>query len=306
MRKLLRLAYRLLIRNNFIRWTWLLALALYGVKIATDRGLAWRKTPASKTVFTLSPASVESFMVQNSDGEELTFSRNDSVWIGVKNNVSIQLQEDSVRLYLDLFSKMERLAIKTLDNTEGVSEAIQGRVFLFLKNNVKDSFSIYYTALDSASNEKLTFIKHGNERLLQGVRGDWQSVLNKNFDDFRNHTLLNFSVKEANELSFQSPMDTLNLFRKDSTWRTAFRRPFDPVLFKNHLENLAILRGPIFYDADRDLLVDRKIANRLIIKTPTDTAVITAFRMDKDFVVHSSCNPDNYFKMDSIAMIFFR
>ena len=306
MSKLLRLAYRLLIRNRFIRWTWLLTLALYGVKIATDRGLAWRKTPSSKIIFTLSPTSIESFRIQNSDGEELTFSRNDSVWIGVKNNVSVQLQEDSVRLYLDLFSKMERLAIKTLDNTEGVTEAIQGRVFLFLKNGVKDSFSIYYTALDSASNEKLTFVKHGNERLLQGVSGDWQSVLNKNFDDFRNHTLFNFPLKEANELSFQSLADTLNLFRKDSTWRTAFKRPFDPISFKNHLENLAILRGPIFYDADRDLLVDRKITNRLIIKTPTDTAVITAFRMDKDFVVHSSCNPDNYFKMDSIAMIFFK
>ena len=306
MSKLIRLAYRLLIRNRFIRWTWLLALALYGVKIATDRGLAWRKTPSSKTVFTLSPASIESFRIQNSDGEELTFSRNDSVWIGVKSNVSIRLQEDSVRLYLDLFSKMERLAIRTLDNTEGDTETVQGRVFLFLKDGVKDSFSVYYTKLDSASNEKLTFVKHGNERLLQGVKGDWQSVLNKNFDDFRNRNLLSFPLKEANELSFQSLADTLNLFRKDSTWRAAYRRPFDPILFKKHLENLAILRGSIFYDSDRDLLVDRKITNRFVIKTPTDTAVITAFRMDKNFVVHSSCNPDSYFKMDSIGMIFFR
>ena len=131
MSKLLRLAYRLLIRNHFIRWTWLLALALYGVKIATDRGLAWRKTPASKIVFTLSPTSIESFRIQNSDGEELTFSRNDSVWIGVKNNISVQLQEDSVRLYLDLFSKMERLAVKTLEILRGPLSRFKGVFFFF-------------------------------------------------------------------------------------------------------------------------------------------------------------------------------
>lgn len=306
MSKLLRLAYRLLIRNRFIRWTWLLALALYGVKIATDKGLAWRKTPSSKTVFALSPSAIDNFTLQNSEGEELTFSRNDTVWIVVKNNISVALPEDSIRPYLDLFCTMERLAIKTLDNTEGSEFALRGRLFIFQKNGVKDSFSIYYTALDSLSNEKLTFIKHGEERLLQGIRGDWQGILHKDFDDFRNRQLFNFSLKEANELSFQSPTDTLNLFRKDSTWRTAYRRPFNPILFKNHLENLNILRSPVFYDADRDLLVDRKITNRFVIKTPTDTAVITAFRMDKNFVIHSSCNPDNYFKMDSINMIFFR
>ncbi len=313
MSQLLRLAYRLLIRNKIIRWTWLLALVLYGVKIATDRGLAWKKTPSSKTIFAVSPSDIESFTIQNTGDEDVTFSRQDTVWIAVKNNIIVRLSDDSVRVYLDLFSKIERLAVKTLSNvlarneaTEGVGETPKWRVSIFEKKGTKHLLSIHYTALDSLSNENLTFVKLGNERLLHGVRGDWQTVLSKNFDDFRDRRLLNFSIGEASEMSFQNSTDTLNVFRKDTTWRSPYNRLFDPILFKNHVGNLNILRGSIFYDEDRDLLVDRKMSNRLIIKTPTDTAIITAFRLDNYFVVHSTCNPDNYFKMEATEEIFFR
>jgi hypothetical protein len=303
MSKLLRLAYRLLIRNNFIRWTWLLALVLYGVKVATDKGLAWRRTPSSKTIFTISPADIESFTIQNGDGEDLTFSRQDTIWLAV-NNVMVRLPEDSVRPYLGLFSRMERLAVKI--PVEGAAYHAKAHISLFEKSGKKHLFAIFSTTLDSLSNEYLTFLTRPDERLLNGVRGDWQALLNKNFDDFRDHRLFNFSIKNANYMSFQNSMDTMNVSRKDSTWRSPYSRFFDPIPFKNHVENLNILRGGIFYDDDRDLLADRKISNRLIVISPTDTAIITAFRLDNFYVVHSSCNPNNYFKMETIEPIFFR
>ena len=306
MSQLLRGAYRLLIRNKFIRWTWLLALTLYGVKIATDRGLAWKKTVSSKTILSVSPSDIESFTIQNPSSEDVTFSRQDTVWIAVKNNIIVRLPDDSVQVYLDLFAKIERLAVNTVSNTEGVGEASKYRVSIFQKNAIKHSLSIHYAAFDSLSNESLTFLKLENERLLHGVRGDWEAVLSKNFDDFRDRRLLRFSIHEAAEMSFQNLIDTLNVFRKDTIWRSPYNRLFNPILFKNHVANLDILRGSIFYDEDRDLLVDRKMSNRLIIKTATDTAIITAFRLDNYFVVHSTSNPDNYFKMEAIQEIFFR
>jgi hypothetical protein len=309
MRKLLRLAYRLLIGNRIIRWTWLLALVLYGVKIGTDRGFAWRKTPSAKTIFTVSPADIESFTIQNNTSEDLTFSRQDTVWLVVKNNITIRLPEDSVRPYLDLFSHLERLSVKTINNTEGVRDTAKWLISLFEKKGLKRSFSIHYTAFDTLANENLTFIKIGEERLLNGVRGDWQGVLNKRFDDFRDRHLFDFSVKNAVDMAVLSPIDTLNFFRKDlkdPIWRNRNKLFVEPIVFQNYVENLDILRGSIFYDEDRDLLADRKISNRLIIKTPTDTAVLTAFKLDNFYVIHSSCNPDNYFRIDSTAGIFFR
>jgi hypothetical protein len=313
MRKLLRTAYRLLFRNRIIRWTWLLALVLYGVKIGTDRGFAWRKSPSAKTILTIAPADIESFTIQNSEAENLTFSRQDTIWLVVKNNITIRLPEDSVRPYLDIFSRMERLAVKTLvqnnEAADGVEESPKYVVSVVEKKSVKHSFSMYYTAFDSLSNENLTFVKIGNERLLNGVRGDWKSVLSKNFDDFRDHRLFDFSVKDATDIAFMSPSDTLIFYRKDTKdhdWRNRNKLSIEPIVFQNFVENLDILRGPVFYDEDRDLLADRKISNRLFVKTATDTAIIKAYKLDNFYVIHSTCNPDNYFKIDSTSAIFFK
>jgi hypothetical protein len=91
MSKLLRAAYRLLFLNRIIRWTWLTGLVLFAVKIGTDRGFAWHRTPASKTIFTLNPSDIESFMIQNQAEEDLYFSRQDTNWLVVKNNVTLRL-----------------------------------------------------------------------------------------------------------------------------------------------------------------------------------------------------------------------
>ena len=319
MRKFLRLAYRLLIRNRFIRWTWLLALVLYGVKVGTDKGFAWRKNPTAKTIFTVSPNNIESFTIQNAAAEDLTFSRQDTTWLVVKNNVTLRLSEDSVRPYLDLFSQMVRLAVKTAANTaantdlsqdyrEGGARA-QWQVNLVEKNGAKRSFSVHYTAYDTLSNENLTFIRLGDERLLNGIRGEWATVLSRNFDDYRDRRLFDFSLHQAGEITFQSPEDTLIFFRRsmrDSIWQNRNQLFIEPIVFQNYVEHLNLLRGSIFYDADRDLLADRKISNRLVVRTPTDTAIVTAYKLDNFFVVHSSCNPDNYFRIDSTASIFFK
>jgi hypothetical protein len=308
MRKFLRLAYRLLIRNRIIRWTWLLALVLYGVKVGTDKGFAWQKKPSAKTIFTVIPNNIESFTIQNRAAEDLTFSRQDTSWLVVKKNVTLRLPEDSVRPYLDLFSQMERLAVKTEANTEGGALA-QYTVNLIEKNGEKRSFSVHYTAYDTLSNENLTFVRLGDERLLNGVRGDWASVLSRNFDDYRDRRLFDFSLSQAGEISFQSPQDTLVFFRRsirDSVWLNRNQIFIEPIVFRNFVEHLNLLRGGIFYDEDRDLLADRKVSNRLVVRTPTDTAIVTAYKLDNFFVVHSSCNPDNYFRIDSTSTIFFK
>jgi hypothetical protein len=310
MRKLIRTAYRLLIKNRIIRWTWLLALVLYGVKIGTDRGLAWRKTASAKTIFTISPDDIENFTIQNDAAEDVTFSRQDTVWLAVKNNVTLRLPEDSVRPYLTLFSKIERLAIKTPQNTEGSLSPTKWTVSVFNKKGVKQSFSVHYNAFDSISNEQLTFMTFKDEPSFSGVRGAWMSVLSKNFDDFRDRRLFDFSLNQAVDVTFQSTTDSLVFYRnnvvKDTLWRNRNNIQIESFIFQNFVDHLDILRGPIFYDADRDLLADRKISNRLTIKTATDTAIVTAYKLDNFYVVHSSRNPNNYFKMDSTSTIFFK
>ncbi len=105
MSKILRATYRFFIKNRFIRWTWMLALAIWGVKVATDRGLAWKKAPLSKTVLSIPSQTVSSFTIRQNEDEDITFTLADTVWLAVKNNVTLRLPADSVSVFLSVFKK---------------------------------------------------------------------------------------------------------------------------------------------------------------------------------------------------------
>ena len=94
MSKLLRAFYRIFIKNRFIRWTWMLALVLFGVRYATERGLAWKKTPLSKTVVSITAESVSAFTIRRGEDDEITFTIGDSAWLVVKNNITLRLPVD--------------------------------------------------------------------------------------------------------------------------------------------------------------------------------------------------------------------
>ena len=315
MRKLIRLFYRIFIKTRFIRWILLLTVAIIGVKWATDKGFAGFKQAQVKRIFTLSPADITHFTIQQPEGSEIIFARQDSLWLITKNNVIVAVPEDSIRLYLNLFQHIERLAVRKLGNLPSDIEGIEHtngeegvphtQIYIYDKSSVKHSLSIFYTAFDTLSNEKLTFIKIDNERLLNGVRGEWFAVLNKNFDAFRNHDLLRFPNHDITSLSFKTPLDSFAFFKSDTTWLLrGNRHTVNQKVFKNVVENLFLLRGSQFYDEDRDLLADRKITHQVLIKSPTDSVLLTAFQLDNYKVIHTSQNKDVYFKIDSVTSFF--
>ena len=91
MSKLLRGLYRIFIKNSFIRWVWMLALALWGIKIVTDKGLALRHAPLSKTVVSIPPRTVSAFTIRENEDEDMTFTLSDSGWLVVKDNITLRL-----------------------------------------------------------------------------------------------------------------------------------------------------------------------------------------------------------------------
>ena len=169
MSKLLRAFYRIFIKNRFIRWTWMLALVLFGVRYATERGLAWKKTPLSKTVVSLPAATISAFTIRHGDDDEMTFTLGDTVWLVVKNNVTLRLPIDSIQPFLFIFEKMDAVNINVLNEQE--FESLDAKphtdITITQTNNTNYSFSVFYTQLDSLSNNLVTYIKLSNKTALQ-------------------------------------------------------------------------------------------------------------------------------------------
>lgn len=307
MSKILRAAYRILIKNRFIRWVWMLALAIWGVKAITDRGLALKHAPLSKTIISIPPKAVSAFTIRQNEDEDITFTLTEKGWLAVKNNITLRLPTDSVNVFLSVFEKMDAIALNilTADEIEKISAKRRFDILITKKNNTSQSFSVYYNDRDSISQEAFTYIKLPNENALQGIKGDLLAVFNRNFDDFRDNTLLNFKKDSTIYLTIKSPVDSYSFVRRNINWvsrNTDFRLSQED--FQKYVSNLQILRGAKFYDGDREILTPMKIDKQLVVYLPKDTVVLTSFRLEKDYILHSTQNKEAYFRVDSTTNIF--
>jgi hypothetical protein len=307
MSKLLRGLYRIFIKNRLIRWAWMLGLTLWGVKVATERGLAWKKAPLSKTVMSLPSSNILTFSIRKNEDDETTFTYADTGWLAVKNNVTLRLPTDSMAAYLAVFEKMEAIDARLLtpEQVEKLKPKFHFDVLVTQKNNAKQSFSVYYTDRDSFSNGLLTYIKFANENTLRGIKGDLVGIFGRDFDDFRDKTILDFNKDSALVLTIKSAVDSFSFIRNEKNWVS--RNPKFRILpneFRSYLANLEILRGGKFYDEDRDVLTAPKIEKQLFIYTPSDTIILTSYRLEKGFILHSSQNKEAYFRVDSTTNVF--
>ena len=310
MTKFLRFIYRLFFKNRIARLAIFLTLSVFGVKWATENLLGKKKTLFVKTILAINPSDINTFTIRQRD-EELTFTRGTTDWLAVKNDVTVKIPEDSITAFLNLFGKMEAVALKKMpevDTNVGDSGSIEKSLMtvdLALSNNATRSFSIFYKLKDSLTSEILSFVKLPNERLLHGVKGDLIQFFNKDFTDFRDKTLLDFSIKNVSKLEMRSRLDTVTFYAKDTNWvYSDIRFVVLQETFKNHVKSLEILRGSIFFDKSRDFIEPKNLENQCVIHTINDSTILTAYRLEKGFVLHSTHNNDAFFKVDSVTNIF--
>lgn len=315
MSQLLRGFYRIFIKNKIIRWAWMLGLSVWGVKWASENFLKTKNAFFSKTILSISPDDVAAFTIRKGD-EETTFARADSVWLVVKNDVTIKISTDSVAVYLNLFSKMTSYSIKKLSDKpedESTEDKALFKIFISKNNNTTDSLSIFYTANDSVSGNILTYIKLPKERLLHGIEGNWVTLFNKDFNDFRNAQILSFSRADVSKITLRSRMDTVSFYAKDTANWTFSNDKFVVLndSFNTYLKSINHLSlrntkqaGGKFYDAAREFKEIKKIENQLVIYFKEDSATLTAYRRERYFILHSTQNPENYFQVDSVGFIF--
>lgn len=307
MSKLIRAFYRIFIKNRLIRWVWMLALAIWGVRVVTERGLALKKAPLSKTVLSLPASSISEFTIRRSEDDETTFTLADTCWLVVKNNITIRLPIDSMSAYLSFFEKINGVSVNLLsvEELDKLKPKYNFDVIVTQNNNTKHSFSVFYKERDSQSYDTITYVKFQNENTLHGIKGDLLSLFSKTVDDYRDKTLLKFNKDSTIYLTIKTPTDSFSFVRREQNWISRNRQyRILPDPFREYVTNLQILRGAKFYDGDRDILTEPKIEKQLFVYLPTDTIVLTSFKLEKGFILHSTQNNEAYFRVDSTTNIF--
>ncbi|MBL7818163.1 MAG: hypothetical protein JNL70_24345 [Saprospiraceae bacterium] len=306
MSKILRAIYRLFFKNTFVRWVLMLAIAIWGVRELSERGLALHKAPLSKTVFSIPYSTISTFTIRQNEDNEITFTLIDTSWLAVKNHITTRLPFDSVAQFLNIFEKMDSYSTKVLttEEMENIQNQQKCTVKLTQKNNTTHSFSVFYQKYDSLSRELLTYIKLSNENVLYGIKGNLGQILGKHFDDFRDKTLVDFKGKYPSVLTLKIGKDSLT-FVHQNTW--LLKNPplsIVPDSMQKYVNHLSLLRGSKFYEGDRDILTQSKIEHQLTALLPTEKIVLTSFKLEKGYILHSSQNKEAYFWVDSTTHIF--
>jgi Domain of unknown function (DUF4340) len=309
MRKLFQMLYRFFIGNAVIKWFWILLLAIYSITWVSERYLGKRKTVYKKTILRIANHTINTFTINQANDEDMTFTRlKDSIWLVVKDDVTVRVHEDSIAAYLKLFNEMQSSTLKKLpDGVDSIGERLyekpQMDIDLRLATTAKRAFSIYYVDYIK-SDSAITFIKLPKERFLYGVKGDLLRLFNRDFKSFRSKTLLSFNAKDVAKLEFRTRTDSMRFYAKDSVnWGYATPQYLvSNTLVSRYLNAIDTLKNDKYYDATREPLIDENIENQLVITRKRDSIVLTAYRLDSLFVLHSSQNEQSYFKTDSVRV----
>ena len=307
MRKLFQMLYRFFIGNAVIKWFWILLLAIYSITWVSERYLGKRKTVFKKTVLRIANHTINTFTINQDNDEDMTFTRlKDSVWLVVKDDVTVRVHEDSIASFLKLFNEMQSSTLKKLpDGVDSIGERLyekpQMDIDLRLATTAKRAFSIYYVDYITPDSP-MTFIKLPKERFLYGIKGDLLRLFKRDFKSFRSKKLLSFSAKDVAKLEFRTRTDSMRFYAKDSVnWGYATPQYLvSNTLIKNYLNAIDTLKNDKYYDATREPLIDENIENQLVITRKRDSIVLTAYHLDSLYVLHSSQNEQSYFKTDSI------
>ncbi len=318
MRKWIRLLYRLLFQNVVIRFIWMLSLAVWGVKWATNTFLADKNTFFSKTIYTCSPQDITALTIKKGD-TEMVLAHTESGWLAVQNNVIVPVADDSLAQYLTLLKKLESHSVIKLPDfqpkevvSETDSEKPELVVIINRKDNTKDSLSIFYTKKDTLSGNTYTYVKKNNERLLHGIKTNFYTIFNKDFEVFRNRKLMSFNRADIVKMTFQNTNDTISFFAQDTNrwvcsrkqyfvWQDSLNQYLHTI---NRLLPMPIANGKsIFYDGERDFTKPENIDNQLIIHTANDSVILSTYRRENAFLLQSSQNQDNFFRIDSANAI---
>ncbi len=311
--------YKIFIKNRFIRFAWMLGLSVWGVKWATDTFLVNKNAFFSKTIYNIPTDDITTFTIQKGD-EEMIFARTDSGWLVVKNNVTLPISNDSVTLFLQVLKGLKSHIIKKLpdippSSAEQINNTEKPNIVVFItrKNNITDSLSIFYAEKDSATGNTYTYIKLPEERLLHGVTPDLNKIFGIEFNSFRNNTLFSFDRAKISKITFRNSADTVSFYAKDSINWTFYKDRFSVLTdsFNHFVQQIGILRagftnaeGGKFYDGSTDFIDPKNIVNQLIVYFQEDSTILTTYRRERFFVLHSSQNEGNYFQIDSINTIF--
>ncbi len=150
-----------------------------------------------------------------------------------------------------------------------------------------------------------TFVRLNNDNNVYEVDGFLSMAFNKKADGFRDETVLNGNVDKWNKLTFTYPADSsFELVKVDKKW-TCNTANIDSAETVKYLNRISHLTSTQFVDNIDTTKLNRPVYSLAIEGENGKNFNVSAYKDSSGLVIHSSFNPDSYFKFKGLGKKIF-
>jgi len=280
---------------------WIIFAALLSLFILSK--LFNKKTVRSFTtdIIKIDTAAVDRIVFHNADpNAKFEILKNGDSWTVKNNTVEADAQISSVSSLLNNLNniKAQRPVAKSKDKwvEYEVDEENGKRIELFNGSKSVEDLVIGRFNFNQQTRSAKSYVRRSNDESVYVIDGFISMSISQSMDAFRDKTVVNFPANSLVSFQLESESGS-RILKKENYWLNQNGEVQDSTGMVNLVNNLSNVNGTGFYDSP--LKNNTPIKTLTLIDTEGKSATISCYESDGSFVIHSSQNPDSYFKSDS-------
>jgi len=180
-----------------------------------------------------------------------------------------------------------------------VEDSTGSRVEVYLGN--KKSFDFYSGkfGFNQQANNMISYLRMAGEPQVYAVDGFQSMSFNPSFSNFRDKSLVQIQPADISQLKLNQSGTTQLLSKINQVWNIDGKPVSDSAAVEEYIQGIANISGTQIIDG---FTPGPSTSHELDLTTGNKTISVRIFPSGdslKPFIIHSSSNPDNYFKEDS-------
>lgn len=250
------------------------------------------------------------FKTGGTQPEEFEIRRSADGWQASKDKMMIKVSASQMQNILSPLVLLTASRLVSRDTTRyaeyEISKAQASEVIVYTGKKVVADLRLGGFRFDQASRTASTYVRKAKGPEVYLIDGFSTMGLKARFDQFRDKSLLKLRAEDITSIQWSDAAGRKEVVQQeDGAWYYAGMEAVDSMAFATYLQALTSAQGLEFSDVTSSdgLALAEKIT--LFGHNMLDPATIEAYisdDADQPFLIHSSINPDAFFRADSTGL----
>lgn len=283
---------------------WIVFAALFAVFLLSKMFNKKSVRSFNTDIIQIDTAAVDKIIFHNADqSAQFELFKSGVQWKVKNNTTEAEALSGAVTSLLSNLNsiKAQRPVAKSQDKWAEyeVGDAKGKRIELLNGNKTLEDLVIGRFNFNQQTRSAKSYIRKSNDDNVYAIDGFLSMSISQSMDAFRNKTVIDIPSAEISSIQLESERGTQQ-FRKENYWINQDGTVQDSAAMVGFVNRLARVNGSSFYD--NQLSTSAPIKQMTVTGSTGQSTVVSCYSSDDGFIIHSSQNPNAYFKSDSTGI----